>query len=138
MRQLRSLKPMDSDFSLTHRKGVVKLNEDVYLNERQSWELYGYYVRAEIACDDPAVAKYFTCGLLYSRGKPDLQIMEPLDSFMAVAILRELVERMDQGVEINAGQQIEDILPGLILEISESADEMDMLTISLSEASLAD
>jgi hypothetical protein len=129
---------MDLDFSLTHREGVVKLNEDVYLNERQSWELYGYYVRAEIACDDPAVAKYFTCGLLYSRGKPDLQIREPLDSFMAVAILRELVERMDQGMDINPGQRLEDVVPGVVLEISESADEIDMLTISLSEASLAD
>lgn len=84
------------------------------------------------------MANYFTCGLLYSRGKPNLKISEPLDPFMAVAILRELVERMDQGVEINPGQRIEDILPGFVLEISEASDESDMLTISLSEASLAD
>lgn len=114
------------------------MNEDVYLNERQSWELYGYYVRAEMDREDPTVANYFTCGLLHSRGKPNLQISEPLDPFMAVAILRELVERMDQSVEINPGQRIEDILPGFVLEISESADETDVLTISLSEASLAD
>ncbi len=57
---------------------------------------------------------------------------------MAAIIFRELVERMDQGVEINPGQPIEDILPGLVLEISEASDESDMLTISLSQASLAD
>ncbi len=57
---------------------------------------------------------------------------------MAASIFRELVERMDQGVDINIGQRIEDILPGLVLKISEASDESDMLTISLREASLAD
>lgn len=86
---------------------------------------------------DQTAANYHTHGILHSRGKPDFRIIDPIDPFMAVAILRELVERMDQGDEINAGQQIEDILPGLVLEISEASDESDMLTISLSEASLA-
>ncbi|WP_154669403.1 hypothetical protein [Ruminiclostridium cellobioparum] len=57
---------------------------------------------------------------------------------MAVAILREMVEQMDQGVEINPGQRLEDVVPGVILEVSEASDESDMLTISVSEASLAD
>lgn len=61
-----------------------------------------------------------------------------IEPFLAAIIFRELVERMDQGVEINPGQPIEDILPGLVLEISEASDESDMLTISLSQASLAD
>ncbi len=84
------------------------------------------------------MVSYFTCGLLHSRGKPNLQIREPLDPFMAVAILREMVEQMDQGVEINPGQRLEDVVPGVILEVSEASDESDMLTISVSEASLAD
>ena len=78
------------------------------------------------------MANYFTCGLLHSRGKTNLQIRQPIDTFVAVAILRELVERMDQGVEINPGQRLEDVIPGLVLKISESSDESDMLTISLS------
>ena len=57
---------------------------------------------------------------------------------MAVAILRELVERMDHGVEINPGQRLEDVVPGVVLEISEASVESDMLTISLTETSLAD
>lgn len=129
---------MDSDFSLIHREGMVKLDECVFLNDRQNWERYGYYVRTKLNRENPTVANYFTSGLLHSRGKPNLQIREPIDPFMAEAILHELVERMDQGVEINPGQRIEDILPGLVLEISEASDESDMLTISLSQASLAD
>jgi len=84
------------------------------------------------------VANYHTHGMLHSRGKPDFRIIYLIEPFLAAIIFRELVERMDQGVEINPGQPIEDILPGLVLEISEASDESDMLTISLSQASLAD
>lgn len=87
---------------------------------------------------DQTAANYHTHGILHSRGKPDFRIIDPIEPFLAASIFRELVERMDQGVEINPGQPIEDILPGLVLEISEASDESDMLTISLSKASLAD
>lgn len=108
------------------------------MSDRLSWELHRYYIHLELERDSQNVANYHTHGLWHSRGKQDFRMEAPIDPFMAVAIFRELVERMDQGMNINPGQRIEDILPGLVLEISESSDESDVLTISLSGSSLAD
>lgn len=87
---------------------------------------------------DQTAANYHTHGILHSRGKPDFRIINPIEPFLAVSIFRELVERMDQGLDINPGQRLEDVVPGVVLSIAESAEETDMLTISLSEVSLAD
>lgn len=85
---------------------------------------------------DQTAANYHTHGILHSRGKPDFRIIDPIEPFLAVSIFRELVEQMDQGVEINPGQQLEDVVPGVVLELSEASDESDMLTISSTETSL--
>ena len=108
-----------------------------YETDRQNWERYGYYVHLELKQGEQTSANYHTHGILHSRGKSDFRIIDPIEPFLAASIFRELVERMDQGAEINPGQEIGDILSGLVLEISEASDESDMLTISLSEASLA-
>ncbi len=108
------------------------------MSDRLSWELHGYYIHLECERDSPSVVDYHTHGLCHSRGKQDFRIEAPIDPFLAVSIFRELVELMDQGMDINPGQRLEDVVPDVVLEITQASDEIDMLTISLSEASLAD
>ncbi|RXE57718.1 hypothetical protein [Acetivibrio mesophilus] len=105
------------------------------MSDRLSWEQHGYYIHLELVKESPNIVNYHTHGLLHSRGNPDFKITDPIDPFMAVSIFRELVELIDQGVGINPGMQIKDILTGLIIEISET-NESDMLKITLSKSQL--
>lgn len=106
--------------------------------EQKSWEQYGYYFHMNLEREDRQKTDYHTHGILHSRGKPDLKITDPIDPFIASAIFRELIARMDLGLVIRPGQEFDDILPGLTMVITESVDEPDVFRISLTEASLAD
>lgn len=110
-------------------------NADRFERERMSWERHGYYIHAERDRMDKEAALYSTRGILHSRGKPDLQIETTDDPYFAEAILRELVERMDQGAEISAGQQFNDVMPGVDLITTESVDDDALLIAYASNSS---
>lgn len=120
-------------------KGEMKaLDEYSFHNDQKNWDLYGYYFHMSLDREDRQKTDYHTHGILHSRGKPDLKITDLIDPFIASAIFRELIARMDLGLVIRLGQEFDDILPGLTMVITESVDEPDVFKISLTETSLAD
>lgn len=72
----------------------------------EMWEEYGYYTHFDT---NDGNINYHTHGILYSRGKYDLRITDPIKPEIADVIFYIVVYMMDNKIEIKDGSSFANI-----------------------------